>query len=233
MSTKSFPAHLSRPEINTVQTRTEAGAGTLPFLVETPKTVSVHRPIGTLACLLAADIFGITVSLLLSALVRNYIIPNQVHSVGNLLPPVILITLTTFTVAGLYPGVGMHPVEELRRGSVALLLSFAATWAATFLLHDFSSSRVLYGFAFLVSVFAVPLSRAMVRQLFCRRSWWGSQVAILGLGDSGQSLVETLLRSPQIGLKSIAVLDDDASRYRGLDLALDSGSAFALSGNHG
>jgi Undecaprenyl-phosphate galactose phosphotransferase WbaP len=60
----------------------------------------------------------------------------------------------------------------------------------------------------------MPVCRALVRQCFCRRAWWGSQVAILGMGESGNLLFKTLVDNPQIGMKPIAVLDDDSLRYQ-------------------
>jgi Undecaprenyl-phosphate galactose phosphotransferase WbaP len=62
-----------------------------------------------------------------------------------------------------------------------------------------------------------------VRKAFARCSWWGSQVAILGLGSSGRLLLYTLVNNPQIGLKPFAILDDDPARYAGLESKLIRG----------
>ena len=205
---------------------TETDTAALPFVVEAsavPRTVSVNRPIGTLACLMGADILGFTASLIVGATLRDLLVSNPARPIGGTLLPALLVTLATFTVAGLYPGVGMNPVEELRRCSLSLALSFAAIWSATFFLHDLSSSRLVYGLAFLISATFIPVFRSLVRQLFCRRSWWGSQVAILGLGTSGNLLFKTLIDNPQIGLKPIAVLDDDPARYREVEASLIRG----------
>jgi len=182
-----------------------------------PTTVSVNRPLGTLACLMAADLLGLTVSLVIGAALRDVMVSNPSQPISGTLLPALLVTLATFTVSSLYPGVGMNPVEELRRCSLSLALSFAAIWSATFVLHDLSSSRLVYGLAFLCSATFIPVFRALVRQSFCRRAWWGSQVAILGMGQSGNLLFKTLIDNPQIGLKPIAVLDDDSSRYLDID----------------
>jgi Undecaprenyl-phosphate galactose phosphotransferase WbaP len=207
-------------------TRIESSTAAFPFVVEAsanPRAVSVNRPLGTLACLVGADVFGFTLALILSSAVRNLLVANPISPVGITALPALLVTLATFTVAGLYPGVGMNPVEELRRCSLSVLLSFAAIWSATFFLHDLSSSRLVYALAFLLSATFIPLGRALVRQLLCRQAWWGSQVAILGMGESGNLLLRTLLGTPQIGLKPIAVLDDDPDRYLDLDQRLIRG----------
>ena len=132
-------------------------------------------------------------------------------------------TLATFTVAGLYPGVCINPVEELRRCCFSLAVGFAAVWAATFVVRELSSSRLVYGLAFILSASLIPISRAVVRQMFCRSWWWGSQVAILGLGNSGRLLLDTLTKNPQIGLKPFAVLDDDPASYSSADPKLIRG----------
>jgi len=188
-----------------------------------PTTVSVNRPLGTLACLMTADILGFTVALVIGAALRDLLVSNPARPISGTLLPALLVTLATFTVAGLYPGVGMNPVEELRRCSLSLALSFAAIWSATFFLHDLSSSRLVYGLAFLCSATFIPVFRALVRQSLCRRAWWGSQVAILGMGESGNLLFQTLLDNPQIGMKPIAVLDDDSARYRNIHQKLVRG----------
>ncbi len=214
------------PAQNPNRTGVESEMGSVPFVVETeavPRTVSVNRPVGTLACLMAADIIGFAVSLVIGAALRDLMVSNPARPISGTLLPALLVTLATFTVAGLYPGVGMNPVEELRRCSLSLALSFAAIWSATFFLHDLSTSRLVYGLAFLASATFIPVFRALVRQLFCRRAWWGSQVAILGLGQSGNLLLRTLIDNPQIGLKPIAVLDDNPSRYREVDSKLIRG----------
>jgi Undecaprenyl-phosphate galactose phosphotransferase WbaP len=205
--------------------RIETEAPAVPLFAESavPTTVSVHRPIGTLSCLMAADILACTISLLVGGMLRDLMVSYPTRSVGGTLLPALLVTLATFTMAGLYPGVGMNPVEELRRCSLSLALSFAAIWSATFFLHDLAPSRLIYGLAFLVSATLVPVCRSLVRLLFCRRPWWGSQVAILGLGTSGNLLFKTLVNNPQIGLKPIAVLDDNPASYQDVDASLIRG----------
>jgi Undecaprenyl-phosphate galactose phosphotransferase WbaP len=48
-------------------------------------------------------------------------------------------------------------------------------------------------------------------------------VAILGSGQTGKLLLETLTRNPRIGLRPVAVLDDNPQQYTGLDDSLTTG----------
>lgn len=188
-----------------------------------PTSVSVNRPLGTLVSLIIADVLAFMISLVVASSVRDLLVSNPARPIAGTLLPALLVTLATFTVAGLYPGICINPVEELRRCCLSLALSFAAIWSATFVLHDLSTSRLVYGLAFLLSATLIPIFRAVVRQLFCRASWWGSEVAILGLGNSGNLLLNTLINNPQIGLKPFAVLDDNPVKYDHLDPRLIRG----------
>jgi Undecaprenyl-phosphate galactose phosphotransferase WbaP len=59
----------------------------------------------------------------------------------------------------------------------------------------------------------VPLLRAALRDRFSRRRWWGQPVVVLGAGRVGRAVVATLQRRPQLGLKPVAVLDDDPLKH--------------------
>ena len=193
----------------------------IPFTLDlAPTSVSVNRPVGTLVCLMTADIVAVIVSLFVSAALRDVLKSNPTAPISGSLLPALLVVLATFAGAGLYPGICMNPVEELRRSCLSLALSFAAIWTATFFNDDLSTSRLVYGLAFLLSVTLVPVFRASVRQALCRQPWWGSHVAILGMGNSGNLLLNTLVNNPTIGLKPLAVLDDDPARYVDVDSKL-------------
>jgi len=192
-------------------------------LDQVQKNISVNRPIRTMLWLMTADIVAYVASLLLAYLLRNLLLPHPVPPVLGALFPGLIVTLATFLVAGLYPGICINPVEELRRVCLSLAVSFAAIGSATFVLHDLYASRLLYGLGFLFSASLTPVFRSMVRKTFCRKAWWGSQVAILGLGNSGNLLLNTLVDNPQIGLKPFAVLDDNPERYNDLDSKLVRG----------
>jgi Undecaprenyl-phosphate galactose phosphotransferase WbaP len=65
----------------------------------------------------------------------------------------------------------------------------------------------------LVSIALVPLARATLRWRFARKRWWGQPVVVLGAGRVGRAVVGTLQRRPQLGLKPVAVLDDDPLKH--------------------
>ncbi|MDW8482511.1 MAG: sugar transferase [Meiothermus sp.] len=74
-------------------------------------------------------------------------------------------------------------------------------------------SRGAFVFAWALALVLVPLGRAVVRELFARKPWWGVPVLVLGAGKTGEVVVRALERQPGLGLKPVAVLDDDPSKH--------------------
>jgi lipopolysaccharide/colanic/teichoic acid biosynthesis glycosyltransferase len=64
-----------------------------------------------------------------------------------------------------------------------------------------------------VSIVLVLLVRALVRFGPGRRPWWGRPVVVFGAGKTGRTVVRTLQAHPELGLKPIAMLDDDPSKH--------------------
>lgn len=188
-----------------------------------PSTVSVRRPVGTIACLILSDIAAILFSLLTASVLRNIVLARPSYMIAPSLMAALVLCLSSLTAAGLYPGVTINPVEELRRSTFAVTLAFLGLWTATLFLHDLSQSRLTYLLGYLLTVALIPVFRVSTRGLFASRSWWGSGVVILGYGNTGKLLLETLTRNPSIGLKPVAILDDDPEQYASLESDLVRG----------
>jgi len=119
-----------------------------------------------------------------------------------------------YALAGLYPGVGVAPAEELRRIAQATTLVYLLLGVATFMFKEGETySRAVFLTAWAFSVALVPLGRALIRYLFARREWWGYPVAVLGAGETGRMVLRSLQRQPGLGLKPVAVLDDDPEKH--------------------
>jgi len=59
-----------------------------------------------------------------------------------------------------------------------------------------------------LGMIVVPLCRGLTRVLGARTSWWGAPAVILADGESGDGILRTLRRWPEIGLRPVAVLRD-------------------------
>lgn len=122
--------------------------------------------------------------------------------------PVLLLFLGAYAWRGLYPGVGISPVQELQRLSVStsvvfLLLTAFSFWARV----GHSYSRLVLAFAWLFSLMTVQAGRWLVRIIGVRWGVWGEPVAVIGYGDQGQQIVHYLSRKLRLGLRPVLVID--------------------------
>ena len=155
------------------------------------------------------------VSLLVAALAAGAVASTGLIASGwaPLVSHDILIFLVpiAYAFAGLYPAVGMNPVDELKRLTVVTSAVFVASLASVAMVGGIMPSWVL----FLAGIFAlatVPIGRAATRELFARKAWWGVPVVVFGAGRTAALVVERLQARPGIGMKPIACLDDDPAK---------------------
>ncbi len=198
-------------------------------LVSLPATAAQRqappaRPAGTVLTLFGADILAIFAAILVAGLLRDATVGNRAGIPGPpLLIGIVVFVASCFVMSGLYPGVTENPVQELRRCWLACSLGFLSLAASTFLSLDMKHSRLTFIFAWLWCLILVPLTRAAVRALCASLSWWGSPVVVLGAGKTGKLLLETLKRNPGVGLKPVALLDDNPQQYQGFESELRVG----------
>jgi Undecaprenyl-phosphate galactose phosphotransferase WbaP len=118
-----------------------------------------------------------------------------------------------FWIKGLYPGVGMTPVEQLRSLVKSIALIYLILISMIFLMKEGATySRAVFSFAGMLSVILVPISRALACRIFSNRVWWGTPVLILGAGQTARLLIRELNSKKSIGFKPIACLDDDPTK---------------------
>lgn len=160
------------------------------------------------ALMVFADMVGLTVISIVAAL----LLPGASALEPNWFSTAIF--FSCYSMAGLYPGIAAHPVDELRRLTLAstlalgLSLMMGATRTAVSLLLPKSIATWLLVLA------AVPLMRALVRAMTRRCPWAGVPTLVVGAGRAGQRVVRALERNPQFGLRPVGVLDDDPELYR-------------------
>ena len=176
------------------------------------------RPALTASLLLFGDLTALLVSGALAVGLRHLLDGGFNPVVYIPLWPVAGLFVLVYALVGLYPGVGLAPAEELRRLTLATTLVYLVLGAGTFLFKEGDAySRAVFLGAWAFSVVLVPLSRALVRHLFAKKKWWGYPVLVLGAGKTGRMVVRTLKRQPGLGLKPVAVLDDDPEKHGALE----------------
>jgi len=157
-------------------------------------------------------LFGDLVSLLLAASLGFSLrkalggyFPLEIYL--KLLPGLLLFPLF-YAALGLYPGFGLTPPEELRRLSQGTTLVYLLLGASSLLFKGGEAySRGVFFLAWGCSLLLTPLFRALLRELFAAKSWWGEPVVILGQGAVASELALKLREQPGLGLKPIAQLD--------------------------
>jgi Undecaprenyl-phosphate galactose phosphotransferase WbaP len=168
------------------------------------------RPINMVISLVVTDLLTLLISVAIS-LACKLAANGHLNFSGYVgLWPFLFVFITVYAVAGLYSGVSLSPPEELRRATLSSTLVFILLAATTVSLRGASNYFTWTLFlAIGLSVALLPLSRAVVRQLCANESWWGSPAVIFGAGPESQSIVSALLADPGLGLKPVAVVDDE------------------------
>src|SRR5690606_37778182 len=129
----------------------------------------------------------------------------------------VILAIGLFAASGLYSIFPMPPVKEVRAIGVALGAAAAFLAVAALALAPTVAAAVpvlaTLGVGFGLATFAVPTARLTARALFAAQPWWGCQTVVLGHGEAGRALVETLRRQPELGLAPAVLLEDDATTH--------------------
>jgi len=190
-----------------------------PGLGSTTRFLAVTtRPALTALLLLFGDLTALLASGALAVGLRHLLDGGFNAAVYAPLWPVAGLFVLVYALVGLYPGVGLAPAEELRRLTLATTLVYLVLGAGTYLFKEGDTySRAVFLGAWAFSVVLVPPGRALMRHLFAKKKWWGYPVLVLGAGKTGRMVVRTLKRQPGLGLKPVAVLDDDPGKHGALE----------------
>lgn len=157
---------------------------------------------------LFGDVVGLIAVLGLVALGARVVVPGvslpSVETASILIP----FGLFVYLVAGLYHRRFSHPALEMQRmGTVTLLVGLVG--GGTFFLATGAGTPALLLVAIGgVGSLVMPMSRALFRILFSRMQWWGIPAVIVSTGGSGTTILETLNRWPEIGIRPVALLTD-------------------------
>jgi Undecaprenyl-phosphate galactose phosphotransferase WbaP len=162
--------------------------------------------------MVCADLLGILVMWSATVVITRGIGAQLPYSDFRSLGVMAFALLSIYLLCGLYPGIAMHPVDELRRLSLGTTLASALSFT-TFGYHPASNLIRVTLILWTCGMAAVPGSRALMRRLCQGRSWWGVPTLILGAGRAGRRIVQALYQNPQLGLRPIGVLDNDPNRY--------------------
>lgn len=116
--------------------------------------------------------------------------------------PALVLLLVGRAVAGLYPGYGLHPAEELKRQTVvaASVLAIVLAGGALFQFATVYSRFILVLAGGLVLT-VLPVGRALLNGLLARSSLYGIRVWVVGQTPRAADLVAALANAPTLGLR--------------------------------
>ena len=119
-----------------------------------------------------------------------------------------------FAYSHLYPGIIYNAVTELRRIGLALTTGFLLMTALLlFTRTALDYPRRGLTLWWLLAIVIIPALRSVVRQLMCRRPWWGIPVAIFDTGDASTEILRELELHPEIGLRPAVILSTGDTRH--------------------
>ena len=169
-----------------------------------------YRSLYMTLCLVIADIVTLLLSVAISLTCKDLL--SGIPSWGPYLRlwPFLFVFIAGYGLLGLYSGVALSPPQELQRATLSSAMIFVILGAATVSLRGattyFTWTLLL---AMILGVVLLPLLRAVARRIFATKAWWGRPAVIFGAGQAGREVVETLLDQPGLGVKPVAVIDDD------------------------
>ena len=185
---------------------------------EQPEIVGLEnpcRPWRTVAVLLVGDLLSLGLAALFSvglAQAITGVFPTRIYQ--HALPVPLL--CIAFAMLHLYTPPSLSPPEELRRTTIVTTLTFMAmalVVSRSQPLGSFWLAQAALVLQLVVSVLFIPLTRAVLRTILADKPWWGHPVVVLGAGLTGRLVVRTLKKYPSLGLKPVALLDDDPKKH--------------------
>ena len=123
--------------------------------------------------------------------------------------PLILIV---FYAAGLYTGIMISPVEEIKRFGICTFFSFIGIAISIFVDTDAQSIAVAVALMLAVPIATVflPIARQTARFAFGRYRWWGLPAVIYCTGSSGDAVINRMIERTDLGYKPAVIINSGA-----------------------
>lgn len=166
--------------------------------------------------LISSDFLFLSLSLFVSLILRDisleksYIFAEHFSYIPLAVTPFIF----TFYLRGLYPGFGVDVVQEYKSLSFGTIAIFLGLATISLFAKDFIDiSRLAFLYSVVLSLILLPTGRAIVRKVFGNKNWWGIPVIVIGAGNTGESIIKSLKKNNQIGLRPIIAIDDNVDKW--------------------
>ena len=120
---------------------------------------------------------------------------------------------------GLYPGVKLSPVEELRRLSVSVTCMFLVWSLSVYMLAGSlgGNKGIMLGAFYVTSLLAMPVSRSWTRRILGNYTNWGIPALVCGDDAAAIRVYNWLADNHHLGLRPIGVIGDRRTLDAGAD----------------
>ncbi len=169
-----------------------------------------HARLWMSACLFTSDVVSILTAFLIASQIRR--LPHLEDSAGyrGLFLLLVMILMLLFYLRGLYPGVGIHYVDELRYIVSDTALAYLGVIGFTFVLQTgLVYSRLILIFAAVLSMGLIPLNRYLIRRPLIFWRLWGEPALIIGDSHKARSMQDYFMVNLQLGIRPVAVVDNE------------------------
>jgi len=175
--------------------------------------------------LLVVDIVILTATIVVGRLIWHQFDPSLQLDVSSFLLPITTGFVLLNIELGLYPGVRLSPVEELRRLLVSVSCMFIVWAIGVAVLRSGLAAQAWFLLAvYLACLISLPVGRGWARQLLGRWTSWGIPVLVCGDDPAAVRLYHWLSDNHQLGLRPVGVIADPQSLDVGPDDAWYAGS---------
>ncbi len=173
--------------------------------------------------LMLTDLVSLVLAFSLASLVRTGLLGKFPLGRFYSLWPVLVLFILAFFLRGLYPAVGLSPVDELRITTGTVTLVFLVLLAGTFWIKTTETySRFILTFAWLFSLVLVQVDRWVLRVL--GGSFWGEPIVVIGAGPNTDHIVRYLKNNSHLGMRPVMTLKGSAPPNRAEREALKANS---------
>lgn len=167
-----------------------------------------HARILMTVALLVSDLSSLFLASILAIWLRTKLMGDFDVLIFQQIFPILFFFILIFALYGLYPGVGLSPVQEIKQlfnatGLVFLLLIAITFWQTTFTNY----SRFIITITWLLAMVLVQVSRWLTRIVGRWLGFWGEPVAVVGNGPEAQQIIKFLKDSNRLGMKPVLNVD--------------------------
>ena len=166
----------------------------------------------TVAPLILADVVAVLASTFIAAQLARGFWPALELNWAELVAALVVGSLFANLAVGLYPGIGISQIMEVRQAANAAAIVCPVFLLAALLVEQagLPVHFVILATCGLLTI-NLPVVRGVARTLLSRFGWWGQPALIVGNGAVAASVFRHLNHNPRLGLRPVGIVggDDD------------------------